>query len=51
MLRKGNISAPHVAPVVLLLYNKPDNLIRNKGLDYDYDKRNIYVVIWDTDIP
>ena len=43
--------APHVNPTVLLFLHICDKSWMKKELDFDYDKRNIYVVICDTDIP
>ena len=43
------VLAPRVAPVMLLLFQTRSRMIKGSGIDYD--KRNISVVIYDTDIP
>ena len=45
------VSGPLVAPVMLLLLQTGDKSSMRKGLDYDYDEQNIYVVICDSNIP
>jgi hypothetical protein len=49
-LEREAVPTPHVNLTVLLFLHICDKSWMKKEPDFDYDKRNIYVVICDTDI-